>query len=741
MKKIIIALLLFVSVQSFGQKISDMQFYNGSTDGVYLPTLVNGVNRKMLVADLSRGKLDSITVSNDSIYYWKNQGTRYFAGYIAGGGGGGAAYLPGYGLLLSSTTFRIDTALAATRARVQKGIDSLGNIISALTTTNISEGSNLYWTNSRFDTRLATKTTTDLAEGTNLYWTNSRFDTRFGLKTTDNLTEGSTNLYYTNARARGAISLTTTGSGAATYNSTTGVINVPTGGGGSTETFGNDYTRTGDSVFLRGVWVNIKDYGAVGDGSTNNVNAIRAALATGKNVFIPEGIFYVSTVIEVTTVGQIIMGTGEKSVIKYTGNDRALWLHANRSRVTQLKFIGPGKAAGVTFNSGIFLYDAVGCVVDNCYFEGFSGVSEINGGGAIFAAFIGTSNTDGARIVNNYFKDNNSAVAISSRGEYVIVANNTFGSNTVAVYLAGGNATVANNVIHNNTYGVKTINGVNSAHSIIANNLINHNTYPLWIENVDHGLGLDISHNMVYFGTLKFINANNIKLNGGHYDQIDSVVIDNSIHLERNGVWWGTTLGGSPISVVTTIRNGGKDFQVVGDVRPDASTPTNWMKQQYADTVALFGPIYHTGTLPTSASTSDKVLVKDATTGQFKERDQSDIGSGGLSGDLMVSLTDGATISVDASLGVSVGATYKVTLGGNRTIANPTGLTDGQILRFKLKQDGTGTRTVTWDTKYIFSTDTPAPTLSTAAGAVDLLSFVYDATDDKLYVTGTNVGH
>jgi hypothetical protein len=45
--------------------------------------------------------------------------------------------------------------------------------------------------------------------------------------TTTNISEG-TNLYFTDARARAAISLTTTGtSGAATYNSSTGVLNVP----------------------------------------------------------------------------------------------------------------------------------------------------------------------------------------------------------------------------------------------------------------------------------------------------------------------------------------------------------------------------------------------------------------------------------------------------------------------------------------------------------------------------------
>ena len=45
--------------------------------------------------------------------------------------------------------------------------------------------------------------------------------------TTSAISEG-TNLYFTDARSRNAISLTTTGtSGAATYNSTTGVLNVP----------------------------------------------------------------------------------------------------------------------------------------------------------------------------------------------------------------------------------------------------------------------------------------------------------------------------------------------------------------------------------------------------------------------------------------------------------------------------------------------------------------------------------
>jgi hypothetical protein len=89
---------------------------------------------------------------------------------------------------------------------------SLGGTVT-LTTTNIAEGTNLYWTeargNSNFTTNLAASSTTNLAEGTNLYYTQARFDTAFSNKTTTNLTEG-TNLYYTQARFNSALAAKST---------------------------------------------------------------------------------------------------------------------------------------------------------------------------------------------------------------------------------------------------------------------------------------------------------------------------------------------------------------------------------------------------------------------------------------------------------------------------------------------------------------------------------------------------
>ncbi len=92
-------------------------------------------------------------------------------------------------------------------------------------TSQVTENTNLYYTQARFDTAFAAKSTTNLAEGTNLYYTQARFDTAFAAKSTTNLAEG-TNLYYTDARARLALSNTATG---LTYTNTTGVTSLTSG--------------------------------------------------------------------------------------------------------------------------------------------------------------------------------------------------------------------------------------------------------------------------------------------------------------------------------------------------------------------------------------------------------------------------------------------------------------------------------------------------------------------------------
>jgi len=89
----------------------------------------------------------------------------------------------------------------------------------------------------------------------------------------------------------------------------------------------------------------------------------------------------------------------------------------------------------------------------------------------------------------------------------------------------------------------------------------------------------------------------------------------------------------------------------------------------------------------------------------------------------ITTLTDGATITPD----FDDSDIFTVTLGGNRTLANPTNITAGKTGSIFIVQDGTGSRTLSWGSYWDFTTGT-APTLSATAGAIDRVDFIVRST-------------
>ena len=84
-------------------------------------------------------------------------------------------------------------------------------------------------------------------------------------------------------------------------------------------------------------------------------------------------------------------------------------------------------------------------------------------------------------------------------------------------------------------------------------------------------------------------------------------------------------------------------------------------------------------------------------------------------------LTDGSSIDWN----VLTSPVAKVTLAGNRTLNAATGAQAGQFVSLLIIQDGTGSRTVTFNAAYEFKDDT-APTLTTTAAKGDLFVFRYN---------------
>jgi hypothetical protein len=127
---------------------------------------------------------------------------------------------------------RADVRIAASSINALSDVDTItaaptnGQVLtwtgSAWTPSTVSGGSGAVASVNGL-TGAVTLNTDSVSEGSaNQYYTNARWDTRLGTKTTDNLTQGSINKYFTDTLARGAFGAGT----GISYNSGTGTISL-----------------------------------------------------------------------------------------------------------------------------------------------------------------------------------------------------------------------------------------------------------------------------------------------------------------------------------------------------------------------------------------------------------------------------------------------------------------------------------------------------------------------------------
>ena len=94
-----------------------------------------------------------------------------------------------------------------------------------------------------------------------------------------------------------------------------------------------------------------------------------------------------------------------------------------------------------------------------------------------------------------------------------------------------------------------------------------------------------------------------------------------------------------------------------------------------------------------------------------------------------VNLTDAASITWN----LQTQQVARVVLAGNRALANPSNKSDGGFYVLVVKQDATGSRTLSYGSDYYFSGGLPA--LSTAPNSVDILTFF--CMDNLMYGSAT----
>jgi hypothetical protein len=213
--------------------------------------------------------------------------------------------------------------------------------------------------------------------------------------------------------------------------------------------------------------VSVKDFGAVGDGVTNDVAAFAAAVAAvsdGGTIFVPAGNYVISTYIDCSAKRVTFKGVGRASKISWTATNTAhccfetvstlnglildsLWISGARSGAANqetngyaLKATGPTPNVAFNRSSGVV----------NCYVTGCAGIAFMNtcdfaliqnnrvessvnaGGNATFGWYETLRNS----LIDNNIEDNT--------GAYALILHNTFSSSTV-----GFNVVVSNNTANN----------------------------------------------------------------------------------------------------------------------------------------------------------------------------------------------------------------------------------------------------------------------------------------------------
>jgi hypothetical protein len=101
----------------------------------------------------------------------------------------------------------------------------------------------------------------------------------------------------------------------------------------------------------------------------------------------------------------------------------------------------------------------------------------------------------------------------------------------------------------------------------------------------------------------------------------------------------------------------------------------------------------------------------------------------------LVALTDATIIAVDLSAGFN----FSVTLAGNRTLGNPTNPKVGQTGIIQVTQDGTGGRTLAFQSNYKFAGATP-PVISTDPNSITVFSYIVLASSFVVMTAITGVG-
>ncbi len=214
---------------------------------------------------------------------------------------------------------------------------------------------------------------------------------------------------------------------------------------------------------------------------------------------------------------------------------------------------------------------------------------------------------------------------------------------------------------------------------------------------------------------------------GGTYDDIVLQIPSNSKSYVINNQVSANTTASDTVKIKTASGTGYTiPFGAIGLVVCDGTSVWSTNAKGFGLGTAASADIGVCATNIADVSLADLRYVRTSVTanttvrGDFVvEAGSLKVGTSARAYNPITTLTDAASITSD----FAVGNNFLVTLGGNRTLAAPSNAVAGQSGSIYIIQDGTGSRTLGYNTVFQFVSAT-VPTLSTGAGDVDMLLYM-----------------
>lgn len=282
--------------------------------------------------------------------------------------------------------------------------------------------------------------------------------------------------------------------------------------------------------------LNVKDFGVIGDGVTDDgpaLNTLIASLSNDATIFFPAGTYLINTAV---VVNKRLHVTGRFPVLTTTANLVIMTASTNsaaRSKFSNLIFKGQGKAtASRTGQFGLGVNAAGQTTTVNCSFTDFPG------GGLFYQDTHTTGAAFGGVVSDCIFYSNVIGLNASSRGEFFTISGCISHQNTTGYRFVGGVMDMSCCISGYDGTGLEIVSGTNNAHGIVANSIFAHAT-TYGINCHDSTLGMTFNAVHIAGSSLRVADFTGAKFMGGTQD-CPTTTLSNAVATVFQGVSFTT---------------------------------------------------------------------------------------------------------------------------------------------------------------------------------------------------------